>query len=404
MLHEAEVLSKKQESIPGENESLESGEPVVEAPEDLDRLVAEKIALAVQEVEALSGEGETRMGKANDSIGLPPEKVDEISVSLDVKSNLGKISEKAKQLLTEMRSKMKSAAAIGMAALALGGAGDFERVEASVLPKSEVSATETTKDGQTASAAKIEDGEQNETVRPEKKKELKREIIVETEKIRQDLIEHVSSQDYLDRLMIEVRRGLNSDKNSPTYNQDKISEFAHAILSMRIKRLKNVKINVLPPGEMRAAFEKIRISNGNNDENDEPIAFYSGKGEIYLPLEKPRKDIIFHELSHAITADEDYLLSESYIKGNDENDAYFGKTSERRALKQALDWELENLGIKKYGETFTKEHFKKMMEGYEQGKFSSAANVFIRTTKPEFFEKIFNEIAANEVNKQEQLA
>jgi hypothetical protein len=65
------------------------------------------------------------------------------------------------------------------------------------------------------------------------------------------------------------------------------------------------------------------------------------------------------------------------------------------ARKQALDAEMEKLGIKKYDEDFTGEHYDKLLEYNKAGNLSAGAREFIKTTKPEFFKQIFNEIATN---------
>lgn len=75
-------------------------------------------------------------------------------------------------------------------------------------------------------------------------------------------------------------------------------------------------------------------------------------------------------------------------------DNYFGSKGERFAYKQELEAEMATLGVKKYGEKFTPEHYKKLMELYHQGKLSKGSCRFIETTKAEYLERIFNEIAS----------
>ena len=61
-----------------------------------------------------------------------------------------------------------------------------------------------------------------------------------------------------------------------------------------------------------------------------------------------------------------------------------------------VDYEMERLGIKKYGERFTDEHYQKLVEYDKEGKLFMNTHEFMKTTKPEYFKQIFNEIAANE--------
>jgi len=64
--------------------------------------------------------------------------------------------------------------------------------------------------------------------------------------------------------------------------------------------------------------------------------------------------------------------------------------------KQILDLEMDKFGIKKYGEKFTRNHYNKLRDLDRAGVLSNDAHDFIQTTKPEYFEKIFNELADTE--------
>lgn len=72
---------------------------------------------------------------------------------------------------------------------------------------------------------------------------------------------------------------------------------------------------------------------------------------------------------------------------------YLKDPTERDARKKELEFELEKLGVKKYGEEFTDDHYRKMIELQKEQQFSDGADQFIRMTKPEYFRKIMNEIA-----------
>ncbi len=75
---------------------------------------------------------------------------------------------------------------------------------------------------------------------------------------------------------------------------------------------------------------------------------------------------------------------------------YLKDPTERDARKKELEFELEKLGVKKYGEEFTDDHYRKMIELQKEQQFSNGADQFIRMTKPEYFKKIMNEIAEHQ--------
>ena len=83
---------------------------------------------------------------------------------------------------------------------------------------------------------------------------------------------------------------------------------------------------------------------------------------------------------------------------------YLSRSTERLVRKQQLDAQLEDYGIKKYGEKFTRKHYDAIMLLYSIGAFSGDVDQFIRTTKPDYkvFKEIFNEIAKNENKKRQQ--
>ncbi len=74
---------------------------------------------------------------------------------------------------------------------------------------------------------------------------------------------------------------------------------------------------------------------------------------------------------------------------------YLENAEERDPRKKVLEYDLEKLGVKKYGEEFTQQHYEKAVELMKEGKLSANSVEFIVTTKPEFFLQIMNEIAEN---------
>jgi hypothetical protein len=56
---------------------------------------------------------------------------------------------------------------------------------------------------------------------------------------------------------------------------------------------------------------------------------------------------------------------------------------------------MERLGIKKYGEKFTMEHYEKLLKLKKEGKLFDNSIEFLDRIKPEFIEQVMNTIAMN---------
>ncbi len=223
-------------------------------------------------------------------------------------------------------------------------------------------------------------------------------------KVREALIGHIGSQAYLDRLEKE-------------FSGD--SEKAKKAQGERLRNVSNVKIDTLLLKNITEEFKKYKSADIPRKyldeilENNIVFGFYnSDKHSVIVPSDaddyegiRSNKEIATHELGHAMTRMHSgipdrtkNILKDSYAspEGGAVMNGYFIDSSERLVRKQAVDFEMERLGIKGYGDKFTKDHQDKLMEYYEKGGLSIDAMEFIKTTKPEYFERIFNEIAENE--------
>ncbi len=78
---------------------------------------------------------------------------------------------------------------------------------------------------------------------------------------------------------------------------------------------------------------------------------------------------------------------------------YFGDPTELDARKKELEFKMEELGIKKYGEEFTEKHLRKLLKLQKKGMIQ---NDFLKMTKPEYLIKIMNTIAANDKDNKNQ--
>ncbi|HPT08204.1 MAG TPA: hypothetical protein PLE28_00715 [bacterium] len=200
--------------------------------------------------------------------------------------------------------------------------------------------------------------------------------------IKNEIKIHIESKEYLNKLTIE----LDSNVLEATVQQQ-----------IRLKNLANLKCNF------------VSLEALNSDSNVEMFSYYlGGTVNIYLPYnsedEEYLKAATYHEILHEVTLGEKNIskktiqtLKESYTTKNS-NYGYFFDPSERLVRKQVLDLEMEKLGIKKYGEKFTHEHYNQLIRLYNNNKLSQDADRLLETTKPEYFEKLMNEIAQNNTN------
>ncbi len=83
---------------------------------------------------------------------------------------------------------------------------------------------------------------------------------------------------------------------------------------------------------------------------------------------------------------------------------YLKKPSELDSRKRQLEKQMEVLGVKKYGEVFTEEHYKKIKQLYDQGVLNIGAQEFMLAIKPEYFIEIMNTIAYNDIVSKESEA
>ncbi len=123
---------------------------------------------------------------------------------------------------------------------------------------------------------------------------------------------------------------------------------------------------------------------------------------------KGREASGIHEFTHDITdggvsisPKAEDLLTKSFNfelvkeKLGETTAAYLYSATERDARKKVLEYDLEKLGVKKYGEEFKQEHYEKAVELMKEGKLSANSVEFILMTKPDYFLQIMNEIAEN---------
>ncbi len=250
------------------------------------------------------------------------------------------------------------------------------------------------------------------------------------EHTRKEVMQHIGSEDYLNKLTKEF----NGDENRARKEQKK-----------RVNRVKNAEVNIKAERTSGEIYNMLRRqANGNIPKNivgkerrkilTNIVEYYKkyfarrelygfsifdNSEKIYIFKDTPKGEkfdnSIRHEFLHSSTRGDKNIsekvkniLSETFRSSNRRkervmNDYLLG-SSERLVRKQQLDYQLEEYGIKKYGEKFTRKHYDAIMQMYNIGAFSEDVEQFIRTTKPDYktFKEIFDEIAKNEDEKKQQ--
>jgi hypothetical protein len=352
-----------------ENSKTESEKPRIEnATKEIispESLVKQKISEMQNGTFELERNGPERIEGAKKSIGLNAEDVKKIQDELQINERVSGISDRAKKLFELAQSAIKKVVVIGMATMAFSGtAGGHNEFN----------------DEFTINSNALES------------------IKNDADRIKNEIKSHIGSQEYLEKLTKEM----NGDRQG-----------AENIQKDRLSYLDSVASFFVNDVNRSYAAEVLRISDNLNPSipqwlikmigNEGMKGFYNSLDHKIFLTDGSNNETARHEFLHAstksnfsITKEAGKILSDSYKPLKNENDEYFSKSTERLVRKQQLDHEMEVLGIKKYGEKFTPEHYSKLMKFYNEKKLSSGSKQFIKTTKPEYFEKIFNEIADNE--------
>jgi hypothetical protein len=213
-------------------------------------------------------------------------------------------------------------------------------------------------------------------------------IIKEYDQIFDKLLNHIASEDYLNKIVKEFDCSLEAGK--------KIQE----------SRIDNLKLGKYSLHETANIFRW--------EEDDKTGEIFPNSAKAYLKYnDKDKEEVATHELAghkatfgeygmskeakglfkEAVISEKDFLSTHSY---QEQRYKYLSDLTEIYARKKVLDLEMEKLNIKKYGEPFIKDkHLPVLMKLRDEKKLSDSALEFLEVIKPEYFEKIFNEIAEN---------
>jgi hypothetical protein len=226
-------------------------------------------------------------------------------------------------------------------------------------------------------------------------KEKITKLISSVEKTKTELIKHIQSDEYLEKLAKEM----NISKEEAKEPQ-----------KIRVENIINLIYEFTSSSE---------IKKKANDKNV-VASYYPSEHSIYLPYDIDLKneklrdffsEIESHEILHGVTKAElemseksKELLKKAFKIKNREEDSYhieyYSRLQELIVRKQILDDWMEKKGIKKYIERFTEEHYKKLLELQKEDELYPEKSILpqgvdelINHIKPEYFIDVMNELA-----------
>lgn len=347
---------------------------------------------------------------------------DEYGASDDIKSKyqgtFETCSQKVKDLTEAARVKM-SRLVIGASMLA-ATSGSMESVAMANTADKSVDNThieESVKGGNEKKSAGLSDVE---FVGDAETKEKIAQAEKATKQDKEELLNQMSSKEYLEKMTIEC----DGDESA-----------AKSQVRMRIKNLEKTKIIV----ETQEDIRKIVVDKINKELKDtlgvlgsedsahrsdlEEIAKNSAskameiaKGAEFLGYTEKETGVHIaydaslgttprHELSHASTGGINTLplktmdLFRDAFKSTPDTemlDFYFSNADEMLARKKELDKDLERLGIKKYGEPTTDTQLEKIKQSYDKGELSTGSMQLIEHVKKGYLKKILDQVAKSE--------
>ncbi|MFA6515231.1 MAG: hypothetical protein WCT42_03125 [Candidatus Paceibacterota bacterium] len=230
-------------------------------------------------------------------------------------------------------------------------------------------------------------GEINEQV--QRNREIYNKI--DTEVLR--MAEQIKSEDYLHKLMTEFNI---TEEEAKKHQLVRLSNLLNGTYSLRDSKHEDPHFTV---NSFNGGGVETVVDSNIYTADHEILGHKSVYGRDGIP--QSTKDLFINSYNKI---DENTPSFQESIKFFNENEKdinktlkflndYYGRPQEQYARKKTLDMEMENLGIKKYGDKFTQETFIKLMQFYKEGKLSKESTHFIEITKPEYFEKIFNDIS-----------
>lgn len=197
-------------------------------------------------------------------------------------------------------------------------------------------------------------------------------LLKEISNIRENLITHFSSPEFLNKL--QQRLNIEDARKK----QQEI-----------INNLSSVKIIITTLSHIRELTE-----------NEGNACYDLNEHAIYVSFIGFNDEIIGHELIHgayriteALSDDDIKILHKLYKRNRKVDNKYQRNPAERITRKKLLDFELDRLGVKKYDEKFTEEHYNKLLELKNKNNLSRTANDILNTITKKQLIELMNTIA-----------
>ncbi len=206
-------------------------------------------------------------------------------------------------------------------------------------------------------------------------------ILVNEAKI--EIINHLKSEEYLDKLAIEMHISRAAAKKHQAVRINNVSA-----LSIDLKH--SFELSYLKKAYAYYTHNTTRITlpyDINLEDQEQKSYFYT---------------TVIHEILHlstnahyGLSKQAEKILKEAATTHNSDEPfySYFTSPAEMIVRKQILDLEMQKLGIKNYGEKFTDEHYLKLLS--LESVLSNNSRQLIEFVKSEHFSKVMNELAEN---------
>ncbi len=236
---------------------------------------------------------------------------------------------------------------------------------------------------------KIENEKMMKHIFKEKYKEIK-ENIKKFEEEKQEILKVRKSDAYLKRLIKELDGGVEAAKKLQEKRVEKIKNLKFHLSNFSY----STKDDALGHHGYLPESDYIAFANEGHEYNPylgtheySHASDYGGENIPEGTKKVFKKDYTFKKRQTEFEKKYDSIHKEKYGK------EYYSNPTEILARKAVFDTELEKLGIKKYEEEFTQEHYKKIKKLKKEGKLSRNSDQFFRMFERDALIMIMNTIA-----------
>ena len=226
------------------------------------------------------------------------------------------------------------------------------------------------------------------------------------------VLDNIDNPEYFERLKKE------GSKDLPNLSFEDVKKYVEKWQAYRFLQVRDD--NFVISKDIQKSYE-----SSGGDSTMYVGGFYRPTNQkVYFPLNQDSLssiELAIHEYTHKVTKANYYIPLNSiklFIEAFDSSSVmanygtikelsgrksleYLSDPTEMYARKKVFEYDLERLGVKKYGEEFTKEHYLKVLELKRKRQLSGGSCEFILSIKPEMMERVMNEIAAIGLNQEE---